>query len=211
MDEQIENENYLMKKRELTGNDLNQEDITNNSINININTNGKENNLASLSNDDKTTSNKLIWTQINNKKLSQWMKRPARQQVTDSKKDTSYIEGHYDYNIWYDKYSSDRNEEKGAVAALYKCNPMIDTGYTRADIQEKKGNAFCCLFFAKGCCSFGVNCRYYHRVPTLEDCNFIENMKDIFGRSRHATHRQDMSGVGVFTNDCRTIFVPLQK
>ena len=37
------------------------------------------------------------------------MKRAARRQVKESKKDTAYIEGNYDYNIWYDKYLTDRN------------------------------------------------------------------------------------------------------
>lgn len=38
------------------------------------------------------------------------MVRPARRQVKESKKETAYIEGNYDYNIWYDKYLTDRNQ-----------------------------------------------------------------------------------------------------
>ena len=163
--------------------------------------------INQVDNFDQLQKQKIIWTQINNKKLTLWMKRPAREQVTEQRQTTSYVEGHYDYNIWYDKYLSDRKEDKSQIASLYKCNPELDTGYTRADIQEKQGLAYFCLFFAKGYCGFGANCRYYHRIPTLEDCEYIENMKDIFGRPRHAIHKQDKSGVGVFTKECRTLFI----
>ena len=71
-------------------------------------------------------------------KLREWLKRPARQQVEESKREIAYTEGHYDYNIWYDKYLSDRTEDKEKIAAEYKCNPLLDTGYTRADKQQKK-------------------------------------------------------------------------
>jgi hypothetical protein len=42
-------------------------------------------------------------------KIAQLMRRPARRQVLQPKKDIAYIEGNYDYNIWYDKYLTDRN------------------------------------------------------------------------------------------------------
>lgn len=150
---------------------------------------------------------KIIWEKMKEEQLKEWMKRPARQQVTDTRKDTAYIEGNYDYNIWYDKYLTDRKEEKEKVPALYRCNPALDTGYTKADIQEKEGGAYFCIFFAKGCCTEGVNCRYYHKVPTKEDLEKIENLRDVFGRSRFATHRTDMGGVGSFTKECRTLYV----
>jgi len=150
---------------------------------------------------------KIIWDKIKEQQLKDWMKRPARQQVTDTRKETAYIEGNYDYNIWYDKYLTDRKEEKEKVPALYRCNPGLDTGFTKADLQEKEGGAFFCMFFAKGCCTEGVNCRYYHRVPTKEDAEKIENLRDVFGRSRFATHRTDMGGVGTFSKECRTLYV----
>lgn len=150
---------------------------------------------------------KLTWEKFKKDQLKKWMERPARQQVKDTRKDTAYIEGNYDYNIWYDKYLTDRKEEKEQIPAMYKCNPGLDTGFTRADKQEKEGSAFFCLYFAKGCCSEGVNCHYYHRVPTLEDAVKIENLRDIFGRSRFATPLKDNGGVGVFTKECRTLLV----
>ena len=112
---------------------------------------------------------KIIWDKIKEQQLKDWLKRPARQQVTDTRKETAYIEGNYDYNIWYDKYLTDRKEEKEKVPALYHCIPGLDTGFTKADLQEKEGGAYFCQFFAKGCCTEGVNCRYYPRVPTKEE------------------------------------------
>jgi len=94
------------------------------------------------------------------------MQQPARRQVTEFKKDTAYVEGNYDYNIWYDKYLTDRNankEEERAVS-MYKLKPEVDTGYTKADKMDGTGTYFC-VYYARGCCTEGVNCRYYHRVP----------------------------------------------
>lgn len=150
---------------------------------------------------------KILWNQLQYKKLTSWMKRPARKQVEDLKTETAYTEGHYDYNIWYDKYLTDRSDDKVKVASLYKCNPALDTGYTRADYQGNKGDLHFCMFFARGCCAQGANCRYYHRVPTFEDCEKTDNMKDIFGRTRFSAHRQDMGGVGTFTRECKTLYI----
>ncbi len=150
---------------------------------------------------------KLRYRKLKENKLKEWLKRPARQQVEESKREIAYTEGHYDYNIWYDKYLSDRTEDKEKIAAEYKCNPLLDTGYTRADKQQKKNISYFCLYFARGCCCEGVNCRYYHHVPTFDECQNIENSKDIFGRSRFATSLKDNGGIGLFTKNCRTLYV----
>jgi hypothetical protein len=157
--------------------------------------------------DENELTEKLIWDKMKEQQLKEYMKRPARQQVTDSQKETAYMEGNYDYNIWYDKFLTDRKQEKEKIPALHRCNPALDTGYTKADLQEKDGGAFFCLYFAKGCCSEGVNCRYYHRVPTKCDAEKIENLRDVFGRSRFANHRTDMGGVGSFTKECRSLCI----
>ena len=154
---------------------------------------------------------KIRYRKLKEMKLREWLKRPARQQVEESKREIAYTEGHYDYNIWYDKYLSDRTEDKEKIAAEYKCNPLLDTGYTRADKQQKKNISYFCLFFARGCCCEGVNCRYYHHVPTFEECQNIENSKDIFGRSRFATSLKDNGGIGLFTKNCRTLYVTDMK
>ena len=118
--------------------------------------------------DEDDLMEKMIWDRMKNQQLKDWMKRSARQQVADTRRDTAYVEGNYDYNIWFDKYLTDRKEEKEKIPAMHKNNPALDTGYTKADLQEKEGGAFFCMYFAKGCCAEGVNCRYYHRVPTKE-------------------------------------------
>ena len=150
---------------------------------------------------------KLRYRKLKENQLKEWLKRPARQQVEESKREIAYTEGHYDYNIWYDKYLSDRTEDKEKIAAEYKCNPLLDTGYTRADKQQKKNISYFCLYFARGCCCEGVNCKYYHHVPTFEECQNIENSKDIFGRSRFATSLKDNGGIGLFTKNCRILYV----
>ena len=157
--------------------------------------------------DEDELKEKLRYRKLKETKLKEWLKRPARQQVEESKREIAYTEGHYDYNIWYDKYLSDRTEDKEKIAAEYKCNPLLDTGYTRADKQQKKNISYFCLYFARGCCCEGVNCRYYHHVPTFEECQNIENSKDIFGRSRFATSLKDNGGIGLFTKNCRTLYV----
>lgn len=62
------------------------------------------------------------------------MMRPARRQVSEAKWGTAYVEGNYDYNIWYDKYLSDRSVEQERAPALYMCDPDLDTGFTKADL-----------------------------------------------------------------------------
>jgi len=137
------------------------------------------------------------------------MQRPARRQVKESKKETAYIEGNYDYNIWYDKYLTDRNQQVEKAPSLYKCAPEVDTGFTKADKMEKAGSTYFCVYFARGCCTEGVNCRFYHRVPQEEDLEKADedNLRDIFGRARHATHKEDFSGIGSFAKECRTLLV----
>ena len=44
-------------------------------------------------------------------------------------------------------------------------------------------------------------------MPTFEECQNIENSKDIFGRSRFATSLKDNGGIGLFTKNCRILYV----
>jgi len=147
-------------------------------------------------------------------KTQEWLQRPAKKQVNDtSLKDAAYVEGNYDYNIWYDKYLTDRQARNKRLPALYKCDPDRDAGYTKADTLEKQGASSFCVYFARGHCTEGAGCRYSHRMPTHDDCLRAEdNVKDVFGRTRHATHKDNMSGIGSFNVECRTIYfsgVPL--
>ena len=120
------------------------------------------------------------------------------------------MEGNYDYNIWYDKYLTDMQDKhnKKRLPSVYKCNPETDAGHTKADTYGKKGSAWFCTYFARGCCTEGVKCRYYHRVPNHDDCEVErDNLRDVFGRSRHATHKENHEGVGSFNKECRTIYI----
>jgi hypothetical protein len=130
--------------------------------------------------------------------------------VTELKKETAYVEGNYDYNIWYDKYLTDRNADKNEerALALYKLQPEIDTGFTKADKMEGKGATYFCVYFARGCCSEGTNCKFYHRVPSVTDLlTTQDNLRDIFGRTRHATHKDNFEGVGSFSKECDTLCI----
>ena len=56
------------------------------------------------------------------------------------------------------------------MPALTKCDPDKDAGFTKANTFEKAGAAWFCVYFARGSCTEGVNCRYYHRIPNEDDC-----------------------------------------
>lgn len=54
-----------------------------------------------------------------------------------------------------------------------------------------------------------MNCRFYHRIPQEEDLEvaYEDNLRDVFGRARHATHKEDNTGIGSFNKECRTLLV----
>jgi len=138
-------------------------------------------------------------------------KRPARQQKKKAitRQHDATITG--DYNIWYHRYLSNPEERKSRrqqtrSASEHCCNPDRDIGYTRAD-ERGDQTAWLCLYFARGTCSRGKDCTFLHRIPTLFDEQRLPMTHDIFGRQRHRTDRDDMSGVGSFTRDNRTLYV----
>ena len=113
--------------------------------------------------------------------------------------------------MWFDKFLSDSNDKyKTKEAAVTKCDPEIDSGYTKADLQ-KGFHSHVCLHFIRGCCCEGVDCKYYHRIPTLDECQSIDSTKDIFGRNRHTNYREDMTGIGVFSQENRSLVVSEYK
>jgi hypothetical protein len=76
-----------------------------------------------------------------------------------------------------------------------------DAGATRADstlsskeAANKKDKRYFCVHFAHGVCAKGSECKYYHRIPTLEDDARCDELFDCFGRQRHNKHRDDMTG-----------------
>eukprot|EP01053_Blabericola_migrator_P001318 Blabericola_migrator_1__1317@NODE_1342_length_4760_cov_176_142340_g900_i0_p1_GENE_NODE_1342_length_4760_cov_176_142340_g900_i0NODE_1342_length_4760_cov_176_142340_g900_i0_p1_ORF_typecomplete_len376_score52_46Torus/PF16131_5/1_7e04Torus/PF16131_5/5_1e28Torus/PF16131_5/8_3e03RRM_1/PF00076_22/1_2e05WW/PF00397_26/3_1e05WW/PF00397_26/7_6e03RRM_5/PF13893_6/9_5e02RRM_5/PF13893_6/0_029Nup35_RRM_2/PF14605_6/0_014Nup35_RRM_2/PF14605_6/7_5e03zfCCCH_3/PF15663_5/0_033MHC_II_alpha/PF00993_20/0_27zfCCCH_4/PF18 len=139
------------------------------------------------------------------------MGRPARVQAkAEELKKTSYVQGQEDFNIWYGKYASDRfgeNGRKERVPAATHCNLFRDAGFTKADLSPHLAGNPICIYFAKGCCTLGHECSYYHHVPTFAENERLDMMHDIFGRERHAQHRDDLEGVGSFNSSGRTLFV----
>lgn len=133
-----------------------------------------------------------------------WKSRGAPVQWDPSfAQDTAYRERDQDYNIWYDKYIEDEIvlQREGAKT---KCNPITQSGYTRADTYDRGHRNFC-IHFARGNCYLGVTCGFYHHIPTVAECLDVDNGKDIFGRSRYATHRKDNQGIGNFMKETRTL------
>eukprot|EP00743_Colponemidia_sp_Colp-15_P005953 GILK01006399.1.p1 GENE.GILK01006399.1~~GILK01006399.1.p1 ORF type:complete len:451 (-),score=67.19 GILK01006399.1:169-1491(-) len=132
--------------------------------------------------------------------------RPARKQVKEMPKSKfAYKEGDEQYNIWYDKYLGDR-EKREREPATTRCNIERDSGWTKADIQDPHG-AYFCVHFARGACALGPECNYLHRLPTIEDNNRMNMLNDVFGRDRHATHRDDMGGAGNFNKESTTLYI----
>ncbi|KWU44202.1 hypothetical protein RHOSPDRAFT_3697, partial [Rhodotorula sp. JG-1b] len=133
-------------------------------------------------------------------------RRPARKQVEHGQiEKREPQQTGQTYNMWYhkwaggDKYDSMGVQEKAQTRVDIK----KDAGYTRADAG---GNKYICLFFARGCCPYGQECTYLHRLPprahVLPDASL-----DVFGREKHAGYRDDMGGVGSFSRQNRTLYI----
>ncbi|GAA5951203.1 hypothetical protein JCM8115_005086 [Rhodotorula mucilaginosa] len=133
-------------------------------------------------------------------------RRPARKQVEHGQiEKREPQQTGQTYNMWYhkwaggDKYDSMGVQEK----AQTRVDVKKDAGYTRADAG---GNKYICLFFARGCCPYGQECTYLHRLPprahVLPDASL-----DVFGREKHAGYRDDMGGVGSFSRQNRTLYI----
>ncbi|OCF61099.1 pre-mRNA-splicing factor CWC2 [Kwoniella mangroviensis CBS 10435] len=132
--------------------------------------------------------------------------RPARKQVAEGEVDKSEaIQPGKEYNIWYNKWAGGDKEDALANKTLSQTRCIIarDAGYTRADAT---GNKYCCLFFARGCCPYGHECNYLHRLP-LPNHVLPDNSRDCFGREKHGDYRDDMGGVGSFNRVNRTLYV----
>ena len=131
-------------------------------------------------------------------------KRPARRQVTSfqgpSATDLSRAAQAGEYNIWHDKPT----KRPQRTAATHRVNVAKDAGVTTGNDNP---GAFICHLFAKGCCHQGADCRFLHRIPFADDLAKLSTATDIFGRERHATNRSDMSGVGTWSKDQRTMYV----
>ncbi|CAG7849313.1 Pre-mRNA-splicing factor CWC2 [Serendipita indica DSM 11827] len=132
--------------------------------------------------------------------------RPARKQVKPGQvTKNEVVQSGKEYNIWYNKWAGGDREDaySNKVKSQTRCNIRTDTGWTRA---EKTGMKYCCLYFARGCCPYGYECNYRHRLPdptqTLPD-----TAKDCFARDKFADYRDDMGGVGSFQRENRTLYI----
>jgi hypothetical protein len=64
-----------------------------------------------------------------------------------------------------------------------------------------------CLNFARGNCIRGHKCHWKHQVPTEDDELRVSMLKDVFGRGRHGTDKEEMDGTGNFNKNNRTIYL----
>ena len=92
----------------------------------------------------------------------------------------------------YVKYSVEKAESRCSVAR--------DSGHSKA-----KDKAPFCLHFAHGSCVKGPKCSFLHRIPTPKDVFPIT--MDCFGREKHRTEKDDMTGVGSFEREGKNLYV----
>ena len=131
--------------------------------------------------------------------------RPARKQQEWAVAAKGYTEGAEDYNIWYGKHLGEHwNQGRGKDPATTRCVICTDAGRTRA--PDGVAGVFC-IQFARGRCARGDQCTYRHVLPMPEDDAALPTMKDVFGRERHATDKDDMGGAGNFMTNSRTLYV----
>eukprot|EP00960_Hanusia_phi_P051402 760786-Hanusia_phi.AAC.4 len=140
--------------------------------------------------------------------MANYSRRPARKQIEEfSNKSLQAPEGCNEYNIWYGKWCGQQwKPDKDLSAAPHRCCVRRDAGRTKAD-DRFGDSAYCCIFFARGCCALGAECTFLHRIPTPQDDKRLDMLHDIFGRDRHASDRDDMRGTGNFNKNNRTLYV----
>ena len=140
----------------------------------------------------------------------EYLKRPARKQVDYIASKNSVLEGAYEYNLWWGKYIGEHwDNGKSREPAETRCVLATDAGRTKADKSRTSASCSFCLFFARGCCANGGDCRFFHRIPVKADLERFasDEMRDVFGRERHKDFRDDMTGVGALMKPCRTLYV----
>ncbi|KAL9651188.1 hypothetical protein ABK040_008259 [Willaertia magna] len=168
--------------------------------------------VSSSSNNNQDNSNENNKTEQEEKLTStqpsqKGIRKIRKARVQASKKKESNLqreEGGGEYNIWYHKYIGQQSQRKDIEPAETRCNIKEDAGWTVGCTLQ---DPFFCIFFSKGCCAEGPNCKYLHRIPTTVDVKRIPITKDCFGRAKFATDREDMAGVGSFNRDCKTLYI----
>ena len=66
------------------------------------------------------------------------------------------------------------------------------SGWTKASLYDAEAKyGFFCFHFAKGRCSKGKDCTFFHLIPDEDDARRVDASYDCFGRQRHNSHRED--------------------
>jgi hypothetical protein len=139
---------------------------------------------------------------------ARWCARPARKQAEVDTSRLQRAEGANEYNIWWGRFIGDGwRGGMGREPAPTRCDPERDAGWTKATAAALGERSYFCIHFARGGCCKGADCSYHHVVPTAEDDGALDAAKDVFGRERFASHREDMGGVGSMMSNCRTLYV----
>jgi hypothetical protein len=53
----------------------------------------------------------------------------------------------------------------------------------------------------------GAECKFRHEIPDDEDEARLDQFHDVFGRDRHSAHKGDMSGVGSFLRNTKSMLL----
>ena len=135
------------------------------------------------------------------------MSLPARIQVdvnTLQDEEKPQQVGGATFNMWYLNWSGGGGINSSATDSFtrskYRVNIKRDQGYTRAGDASPV-----CLFFSRGCCYMGSNCKYLHNLPSKS--KFQSQAKDCFGRDKTAEYNDDMDGVGSFNHTNKTLYI----
>eukprot|EP01006_Ploeotia_vitrea_P064168 TRINITY_DN87152_c0_g1_i1.p1 TRINITY_DN87152_c0_g1~~TRINITY_DN87152_c0_g1_i1.p1 ORF type:complete len:593 (+),score=47.16 TRINITY_DN87152_c0_g1_i1:118-1779(+) len=111
--------------------------------------------------------------------------------------DYAYIEGEGQYQS--------KEERECIDPAPTRCDSKTQAGWTRGWTQ--RGLAFCCVYFARGCCTKGQDCKYMHIIPGEKQEINTPYTLDVFGRKKFKTDHPLMMGVGNYQRDCKSLQV----
>ncbi|KAH3679199.1 hypothetical protein WICPIJ_008699 [Wickerhamomyces pijperi] len=147
--------------------------------------------------------------------VTELLTKPARKQLSQADLELLHVQSQQSgltYNIWFQKWShgsSVGSSNMPMIRSENHLNILKDTGYTAAnppstDLATKSSSSspssYCCIYYAKGICVKGSSCEYLHRPPLDSDILNWDQTRDCFGRDKHSTYRDDMTGVGSFND-----------
>jgi hypothetical protein len=116
------------------------------------------------------------------------------------------------YNVWFHKYTGDGEDDHRAkmreerLSRWAQLDIERDCGVTRGSKMIGR-KPYICLHFARGECDQGSECLFLHRLPNADDERSVDCFHDVFGREKHRDERDDMTGVGSFNREGKTLYV----